>query len=342
MGSEFESPQLDNPGHLSNWLPFGAVTLTAGRQALRLVALELAASEVRELVFADHYCDSMIDPFKGQGLTAIPVRTAHDTLFEPHSLAEELEHRPNAAILFSETFGSTASSPLVGVLDAARATGHAVIVDRTHSLFAQSSYRGDYQIASLRKLLPLSDGAFVTGLTRRPTLASFDPASLFVSTRTQAAREKLDYLEGKSDDRSYLEMFRFAEVSLEQLPDSTPMSVSGLATLDQLDPHRITSARRANAEFLARRMEDLGVLVVNSLGWRTSPSYLVISTPDVASLRQYLSSRGIFCPIHWPVPRGRSGSTSWRSDLLSLVIDQRYDLDDMHRQAAAVAAYLGR
>lgn len=340
IGSEFERPDLDGPGHLRAWLPSEAVAVTAGRQALGLVAGELAASGVRNVLVPDHYCDSMTDPFERFMLTVVPVPTAFDTLPEPSALAAALEEVSDSAILFSESFGCTASALLATVLDDARASGHAVVVDRTHSLLAPNSYAGDYTIASLRKLLPVPDGAWVTGLVTPPVLTAHQGAKLFVELRIQAATLKRQYLNEERDDQAHRAMFERAEDLLDRLPDTCPMSDASLELLDHLDPKRLRAVRLANADRLTALLEGLAVRVVNGNGWRNSPSYVVISTRDVTGLRNHLISEAIYCPIHWPEPRRLLAGKVWRHDLLSLVIDQRYTGDDMGRMAAAIAAHL--
>lgn len=339
IGSEFERPALDGPGNLRAWLPSEAVAVTAGRQALGLVAGELAASGVSIVLAPDHYCDSMTEPFDRHGLTVIPVPTTFDTLPEPAALAATVDEAPNCAILFSETFGCAASASLAAVLDDARAEGHAVVVDRTHSFLAPASYVGDYAVASLRKLLPIPDGAWVTGLADPPVLGAHREAELFAGLRSQAATLKRQYLDEERDDEAHRAAFERAEDLLERLPDTCPMSDASLELLDHLDPKRLRAGRLANAERLTALLEGLPIRVVNGNGWRNSPSYVVISTHDVNSLRNHLISEAIYCPVHWPEPRGLRAGVVWRHDLLSLVIDQRYTGDDMERMAAEIAAH---
>ncbi len=340
IGSEFERPDLDGPGHLRAWLPPEAVAVAAGRQALGLVAGELAASGVCRVLVPDHYCDSMTDPFERAGLSVIPVPTTFDTLPEPRALAAALAEASGCAILFSENFGCAASASLAAVLDDARAEGHAVIVDRTHSLLAPAGYVGDYAVASLRKLLPVPDGAWVTGLVTPPVLAAHQGVKLFVELRSQAATLKRQYLNEERGDQAHRALFERAEDLLDRLPDTCPMSDASLELLDHLDPRRLRARRLANADRLTALLEGLAVHVVNGDGWRSSPSYVVISTRDVTGLRNHLISEAIYCPIHWPEPRRLLAGMVWRHDLLSLVIDHRYTADDMERMAAAIAAHL--
>ena len=107
--------------------------------------------------------------------------TTPDCLLDPDALDSTLTAHPGYAVLHSETFGTPADPDLTSVLDRARTGDHPVVVDRTHSLLGAPSWHGDYEVASLRKLLPTPDGAWVSGLER--TLTDDPVAAEFVRLR---------------------------------------------------------------------------------------------------------------------------------------------------------------
>ena len=57
------------------------------------------------------------------------------------------------------------------------------------------------------------------------------------------------------------------------------------------------------------------------------PSFFILSVERKDDLRQYLSSKKIFCPVHWPQVDGVSNEIS--ETLLSIPVDSRYDGKDM-------------
>src|SRR5659263_651722 len=116
------------------FVPPGATLTAFGRQALSLVARELRARGVRLLLGPDHHCPTMFLPFQLEGIAVRTVPTGADTLMLGRALREALAGRPDAAVLHCETFGTPAD------------------------------------VASLRKLLPVPDGAWVTGLRTPPDL----------------------------------------------------------------------------------------------------------------------------------------------------------------------------
>lgn len=343
IGSEFEYPthdQLDAGGQLTQWIGAGKQAVGGGRQALGLVAARLAAEGRRGVLVPDHHCESMTDPFTRHGLGVVTVPTTPDCLLDPDALDSTLTAHPGYAVLHSETFGTPADPDLTSVLDRARTGDHPVVVDRTHSLLGAPSWHGDYEVASLRKLLPTPDGAWVSGLER--TLTDDPVAAEFVRLRTLAARTKRDHLDQLCANEAHLELFGQAEELLDQVADTAAMSTNAAALLDRLNPERIRVARLRNATHVAAGLADLGVRVANPHGWPNSPCYLVIRVPDAAALRRALVNESIYCPIHWPRPAQLGTSQHWRDDLLSLVIDQRYTLDDMDRLLAALGPKVAR
>ena len=184
IGSEFEYPthdQLDAGGQLTQWIGAGKQAVGGGRQALGLVAARLASEGRRGVLVPDHHCESMTHPFTRHGLGVVTVPTTPDCLLDPDALDSTLTAHPGYPVLHSETFGTPADPDLTSVLDRARTGDHPVVVDRTHSLLGAPSWHGDYEVASLRKLLPTPDGAWVSGLER--TLTDDPVAAEFVRLR---------------------------------------------------------------------------------------------------------------------------------------------------------------
>lgn len=339
IGSEFEKP---SPELLSSTegvpLPPDAVLVGTGRHALAVVALDLLARGIKTVVVPDHYCESMIEPFLSAGMSLQLCGTTEDLTLCERSLADLLaEGRKHLAILHSETFGTPTSSNLQTMLDAASRSDIPTVVDRTHSLFSPITPRADYEVASLRKLLPIPDGGYVRGLRVPPPLTETPEHRTFCNLRLDAAEQKTAFLHQASTRKSHLETFALAEKLLDDSSKFAAISDYSRAILRVLDFEAIRSARLTNAAALESALQTDSVQVVNSAGWRNSPAYVVITLSNVESLRAHLIGQQIYCPVHWPRPKlNHPNADSWRTDLLSLPIDHRYTADDMRRIAAAI------
>lgn len=135
-----------------------------GKQALGLVARALRSRGVRTVLVPRYRCEAMVLPFELEGMRARTVDVGPDLLLEPQALAAALADEPGAAVLHCETYGNRARGDLADMLVRARRTGRVVIADATHSLLDRPRLldgAADVVVASLRKLLPVPDGAVI-------------------------------------------------------------------------------------------------------------------------------------------------------------------------------------
>ena len=135
-----------------------------GKQALGLVARALRSRGVRTVLVPRYRCEAMVLPFELEGMGTRAVDVGPDLLLEPRALAAALADEPGAAVLHCETYGNRARDDLADLLARARRTGRAVIADATHSLLDRPRLldgAADVVVASLRKLLPVPDGAVI-------------------------------------------------------------------------------------------------------------------------------------------------------------------------------------
>ena len=135
-----------------------------GKQALGLVARALRSRGVRTVLVPRYRCEAMVLPFELEGMRARTVDVGPDLLLEPQALAAALADEPGAAVLHCETYGNRARGDLADLLVRARRTGRVVIADATHSLLDRPRLldgAADVVVASLRKLLPVPDGAVI-------------------------------------------------------------------------------------------------------------------------------------------------------------------------------------
>ncbi len=135
-----------------------------GKQALGLVARALRSRGVRTVLVPRYRCEAMVLPFELEGMGTRAVDVGPDLLLEPRALAAALADEPGAAVLHCETYGNRARGDLADLLVRARRTGRVVVVDATHSLLDRPRLldgAADVVVASLRKLLPVPDGAVI-------------------------------------------------------------------------------------------------------------------------------------------------------------------------------------
>ena len=99
--------------------------------------------------------------------------------------------------------------------------------------------------------------------------------------------------------------------------------------------------RRENAKYLHEHLK--GVRFIGELTENTVPLFVPVffeTTEQRNAVRKKLIEAQIYCPIHWPkpaqIPADFAVNKIYDTEL-SLICDQRYDLDDMMRMVEVIS-----
>ena len=332
IGGFFESPSdelLTGPGLR---LPESAALVQSGRQALALVADALEEQDSKVLHVPDYLCDSMLEAFAERGWAFDPYGLDDDLQPLPGDLAE----RSGEVWLLAPYFGRHLPAAVTRLAERSLADGGIVILDLTHCVLHPDPTPSTFRAASLRKLLPLPEGGYVTGLSASPAPAGTSVSDEYLA----AAHEKADALSSHGDTRIARERHAESERLIEA--STTPRRIDHRAAdmLSVLNVGDLATRRRRNAETLVARLAAVaGIRPLAGIVDALSPAYLTCRVDEAAALQSTMASEGIFCPIHWPRPNLLSPA-SWPRDLISLPIDHRYDASDMNRMGDAIAHHL--
>ena len=132
-----------------------------GREALLsgLTALNIQRGD--SIVVPAYLCNSVIEPLKKYGINLIFVDVKDDLSLPLSSLKEVVKSRQIKAVLLVHYFGFTRN--IDDLILFCREQNIAVIEDASHSLLSQffgneNRYKGDIEIFSIRKSLPVIDG----------------------------------------------------------------------------------------------------------------------------------------------------------------------------------------
>jgi len=317
---------LEGSGDLTGeraFVPPDAVLTALGRQALSLVAQELRERAIAVLLAPDHYCPAMFVPFQLEGIRVHEVRTGSDCLMDADALAEAVRERPRAAVFHCETFGNLAGPALAETLAGVQARGLPVVVDQTHSLLGAQHFPGDYAVASLRKLLPVPDGAWVCGLTEVPEL----PRSPWDEAATDRFVDALDRQPG------WLRLRLEAEMGIDDLWEPAAISPQAVAALGAIGTSELVEGRRANATRLLAALPHVTLLNPDA-----TECCLALSHRRAEAIAEDLATHGILAPIQWTRPRRLRRARPWRTDVLTLPVDQWLDDEDVALIASSLAA----
>ena len=226
-----------------------------------------------------------------------------------------------------------------------------VVEDHTHdpvSHWARHS-EADYCFASLRKTLPVTDGAVAWSPRGLPVDDAL-PAPELYETGVVAMAAKFAYLHGRESDPMLKTKFRSLQLTykaeLESQPLGTGISRLSMSLVGSGCPHDWLTRRRKNVSELNRLLCDCGAVKLLTTGWPVgaTPFACVIALPDPATrdhLRGSLIARRIYAPVHWPIESSTPvEAVALASTILTLPADHRYTEADTHRLSHAVCDVL--
>lgn len=369
---------------LDGWSRRYPVTLlSSGRSAYLNVWLTLrhAGRELDAVLLPSYLCYSILMPFRRMGIRVEYYRVDADLSPDWKDLerkAEKLGGRAAAVIVNYFGFPESGNADAARAIDRIRQTGMCVVYDATHSLLNYCPWPvedscldsapvavplADVCITSLRKALPVVDGAAVVwlgGARPAPALrATAERIDSYFSSRALAMVLKASYvLDDCGIRQNYLNLYDQAEAALDgELSATGAMSGVSRSIIKRLDVERIRRARRENYAELVKELHGQGVrrgqegirLGFGLLFPELPDGVVPLGCPVVAderdALREHLATRGILTQVLWQsppeVPR-EEFPESWllSQRILVLPCDQRYSAQHMAEVARAVRQWL--
>lgn len=339
IGSEFwdipQSPAKNDlfPPH-TGWFLSGRGALSAVLERL------LAEHRVRNAGLPAWCCDSMIAPFLARGISVsfYPVFPDLDG-----GLRCELSAVSDCDILLvMDYFGYVRTAEL-------SAFRGAVVRDLTHSVLSLVPLDADYYFGSLRKWAGFWTGGFAWTRNGAPLPAVGAGAAQYVALRSQAMEWKTSYLMGARNDKAYLDVFAHADAVLEADPRATAADKRDIAAALHLDAEQLRRRRRENAQSLLDGLRELQDIrpIFPIIKENDVPLFVPVLVQDGKrdELRSWLTTKQIYCPVHWPVSelhRLDTRTAALYKAELSLVCDQRYGTDDMQRIIDTISEFYRR
>lgn len=309
----------------------------SGRGAMQaLFAFLNEEDHLTTLSVPSFFCGEVIEHFLGGPLAIATYEASpwEDPCY-PRRLSSE------NVIVTTDYFGLAPPPDIAGALDSG-----ATVEDHTHDPFSGHAYhsQADYVVASLRKSLPLPDGAVVWSPRGRevPIPRPMNAAhERVVRQRLEAMARKRSYLLGDGGSRgAYLDSLRAAEA---RAADGGPCAWSALGEtlFEALPTFGLRERRRRNARLLTTMAKERGWQVLSARDANDHVPYVVpLSLPlhaDHGRTLEALRAVSIFLPVLWPDAAewpGVRASTLKRAKrdarrALFLPCDYRYSPEDL-------------
>lgn len=324
IGSEFwDVPIGDNNGIF----PESTQWFISGRSALYSIINEL--ENVKSISLPSWCCDSMIKPFTDAGILVhfYPV-------YWNDKLIQEIDLNSDAVLLI-DYFGYSNKEPIL--------SGYKGVVlrDVTHSVFSKNYTDSAYYFGSLRKWCGLWTGGYAWTNDGHLLYETLGENIQYITLREKAMEQKAEYIDGYTDNKEYLTVYKEAENILENTGIS-PAADRDIVLAKKIDTEFIKVRRRVNAELLRSAFPDW--LIFKDIETTDCPLFVPILVPDGKrdKLRSYLNEKDIYCPVHWPVSIFHDLNEFTKfiyENELSLVCDQRYSVGDMFRMVETINAF---
>lgn len=334
LGGEFHLP-VDPPGPHHRW-PEGAVWFALGRHALQALLERLGSAR---LWLPDYFCHEVARSWAGLA----EVELYEDDPRWPEPRWESLRPRPRDAVVAVNYFGVREGSPW---REWRERTECVLVEDHAHdpaSAWATAS-EADYAFSSLRKTLPVPDGAILWSprglpLPDQPT-GGADGSEL----KLAAMLLKGEYLGGGADELK--ERFRRLQLDGEERLAQSRVAGASPATRESL-------ARGVPLPWRARRSENATRLIAALHDWETAEPlfsewtaeaaplgavFVFASAADRDRVRDALREADVYCPVHWAdaVASDASRVRELAGRILTIPTDWRYSGADMARIASLV------
>ncbi len=328
------SPFLEDPNDNSELL------FSSGRAAL--YAALRAEKNSLQVVLPDYLCSSVIDAVNDAGL---PICFYHiqDNLYpdmDSLMVYASKDARVKSAIILINYFGLL---DLDETIEAIRkeVPESIIILDDVQNYYGfgtETDY--DYAFTSLRKWFPIPDGGILKVKNKAKSkqlseiYTSMNDSNLFVSYKLSG--NLLKSFREVINDEVYLELIEKGE---ELLDHNYKCRISDISyklfdTCIKKEQENAANRRKDNARYLHEGLLKLNIKHI----YKESKVPLFIPVfldPDKRNVvRKKMFENNIFCPVHWKKVKESdlaTGSNILYDMELSLICDQRYNLEDMDR-----------
>ena len=333
VGSAFPLPPLSVPGQLrTGWLPRDVVLHGTGRQAFRaLLQHGRDVHDWRRVLIPSYSC-----PDVGSALRDVLPIARYPC--SPGTRTAPPEPGPNEVVLVTSLFGIQPGNP-------SPLSGANIILDVTHDPLAPwlDDVDAGYVVASLRKTLPVPDGA-ATWSPRSLSLPR-DPPPVArhieaVAAGVRAMYLKSEYLGGADVGKdTYLRLFASME---QEFAHCEPARISAFSRdlIRSLPVHEWRRQRLRNIDCLTEALGAVHRLAVLPSTFGVIALFESRHQRDKARL--WLLRARIYPAILWPMESADAGHADrdFSQRMLFLHADFRWTEHDMHRVAEQVAASL--
>jgi len=290
---------------------------SSGRAALfNILTFVKKNIDIKYILLPDYLCDSILDVLKNFN---------YEIKF--YALDKNQYIKPSIVLIINY-FGCIDCSSQISFIKKIDSAA-CIIEDNVQAFYAMfNESDADFSFTSFRKQLPVPDGAWVK--SKYNNLPNTVKSNSFAQYKIAGGVLKHLRKINSFDDQLYLDLFDKGEDKINENYESRISDVS-LNIISGLDLEMISILRKRNAKYILEGLTRLNIKPIVNYSDNFVPLFVPIRLKNRDVIRKALFNESIFCPIHWPVSSIKSlnRAEELAQTELSLVIDQRYTLEDM-------------
>jgi hypothetical protein len=328
VGGEFHSP-VETPRPFHPW-PRPAIWYALGRHAVEALVEMLRP---RTLWLPDYFCHEAAVGWE----RLVEIRTYEDDPRWPEPRWETLEAAPSDVVVAVNYFGARERG-----FDE-QGGDFVLIEDHSHDPFSPLAIgsSSDFAFSSLRKTLPVPDGAILWSPCGRDLPPQPRVTAEGSELKLAAMLLKGRYLENGGDRLK--ERFRRLQIEGEEQLGKASVAAASTAAREAVVggaplPWRV---RRAdNALYLLGALPGLAIAEPLFEEWPAGAAPLGVvlhfeSQEARDRVREALRTAGVYCPVHWQIENPASERVlDLSARVLTIPTDWRYSAEDMERIAS--------
>ena len=298
------------------------------REAIYLIAKKEMANG-KKAMLPKYTCDTVIAPFQELGYDYQFYPVCNDlTIDIPKAKEIFSTHHPNL-IVVHPYFGMDLTKQEQDMLEEMHKSGCEIILDLTQCLFSTMRLPFiKYYVGSIRKWFAIPDGAF---LETTDEMGIFEAENEeIVSLQTKAMKLRGEYFKtGDSNIKDESIRLSHEVESLMTRPitphamASTSKEILGFEDADIQQKIRIENYKRLYEGL--KDVKDIE-LIADISRLTTAPLFFPFRVNDISAMQKKLAKKAIYARLIWEK----------EDRILTITVDQRYDLSDMDKVVAAI------
>ena len=329
-------------------LKAGESYVSTCRSAIGL-CLDQLGTERKVALLPSFTCESVLHPFLKRGYEVYPYPIGRDLKIHWEQFKSVIDEIKPGVILTHPYFGFNTTEELRTHIAELRINDEIIFIeDITQSMFsAFKPLPTNYHVGSIRKWMPVPDGAFTTA-----PFHSFEEDTELVEAKIKALMEKGEYiLNGKGDKEIFRKDFAKAENILGSRGKAYSMSSVAREIFAHTDIEGLKYCRWMNYQYLLDHVINDSVLsnrievIQKDLTGNVCPFHFSVYVKEGRrELQQYLSKNDIYATVIWGCPTEfealiNEDARYIYDHILCFHVDQRYNIDDMKRIVDTLSDY---